>query len=194
MNDSLPRAAPPGRSVRYRAARRLRGVRRYPQRPLSTPYRATSSASARIPTRCPVTTTASPSAAVVGPPSSMTNPFPNGFVQPYRSSLRHPRIGSELHLLSARLSPARQQRWRAGLQHQFRRDMVAEVAYEGSYAWIPQAIAGYTNQPMDYVPAAILLHRCRPKHRLRHEPDPERGESVLHRQPGYAEAIEPDAL
>jgi hypothetical protein len=90
-----------------------------------------------------------------GGPTIMSNPFPNGFVQPYGNSLGGAALsGQSFTYWPRNYYPARQQRWRAGLQHQFRRDIVAEFAYEGSYAKIPNFTGVYSpTQPMDYVPA-----------------------------------------
>ena len=86
--------------------------------------------------------------------SIMSNPFPNGFIQPYGNSLGGAALsGQSFTYWPMDYHPARQQRWRAGLQHQFRRDVVVEFAYEGSYARISQAAGIYSpGQPIDYVP------------------------------------------
>jgi hypothetical protein len=90
---------------------------------------------------------------LTGTNNPMKNPFPNGFVQPYGSSLGAAALsGQGFSYWPRDYSPSQQQRWRIGLQHQFRRDMTAEVAYEGSYAWVPNIFGGDTNQPIDYVP------------------------------------------
>jgi hypothetical protein len=89
-----------------------------------------------------------------GVSSIMSNPFPNGFIQPYKNSLGTAALSGQSFTYWPRdYHPARQQRWRAGLQHQFGRDMVAEFGYEGSYARIPNVIGTYSpTQPVDYVP------------------------------------------
>jgi hypothetical protein len=43
--------------------------------------------------------------------------------------------------------PARQQRWRAGIQHQFGNTIVLEASYNGAWAKIP------VSQPINYIPA-----------------------------------------
>jgi hypothetical protein len=44
--------------------------------------------------------------------------------------------------------PARQQRWRAGLQHQFGSNRVIDVSYNGAWAKVP------ISQPINYIPAS----------------------------------------
>jgi hypothetical protein len=49
--------------------------------------------------------------------------------------------------------PARQQRWRIGIQHQFTNNVVLEVSYNGSWSKVPIASTNSSvGQPVNYVP------------------------------------------
>lgn len=86
-----------------------------------------------------------------------SDPFPlradgTRFNAPYRDSLGAAALsGSSFTSYVPNYSPARQQRWRVGIQHQFGKDMMAEVSYNGSYGWFP------LNQAVNALPGSYYV-------------------------------------
>jgi len=82
----------------------------------------------------------------------MLDPFPvradgSRFDTPYGNSLGLVAFaGRGLTFTPGDFQPARQQRWRIGLQRQFGNDILLDVSYNGAYARIP------VNQPVSFLP------------------------------------------
>ena len=82
----------------------------------------------------------------------MTNPFPvradgTRFDVPLRNSLGANRlVGTGFTLLPRDFTPARQSRWRVGVQRELRKDLMIDVSYNGAYSSVPLV------QRIDYLP------------------------------------------
>lgn len=76
-----------------------------------------------------------PAANLMASNTPLSNPFPNGFQEPFGNELGGLiRAGRGFTIREENFVPAVQQRWRFGIQQELTQSMVVEVAYNGSFS------------------------------------------------------------